>query len=155
MRRRCSPRVVMSSGLEARASDPECRQEMRFRWVWDVDAMTVSIEFLSCRQGETGGNSHEIRGRTLARKPARTEHAARSCSFTAIPPRCGSETKVACVFSNPSEYQAALSRPHRQAFRITEQCFYVFHRPPRIEWQEVFPKKQAHDPFGEICWKIQ
>ena len=54
----------MSSGLEARASDPECRQEMRFRWVWDVDAMTVSIEFLSCREGETGAtrtNSGEER----------------------------------------------------------------------------------------------
>jgi hypothetical protein len=61
----------------------------------------------------------------------------------------------ACFVGNPSEYQAALSRPHWLAFRITEQRFCVFHRPPRIELREVFPKKQAHDPFGEICWKIQ
>jgi len=37
----------MSRGFEAKASDPECGQEQRFRWVWDVDAMTVSTEF-SC-----------------------------------------------------------------------------------------------------------
>jgi hypothetical protein len=41
----------MSSGLEVKASDPECGQELRFRWVWDVDAMTVSIEF-SCPVGK-------------------------------------------------------------------------------------------------------
>ena len=41
----------MSSGFEAKASDPESGQESRFRWVWDVDAMTASIEF-SCPVGK-------------------------------------------------------------------------------------------------------
>ncbi len=41
----------MSSVVETIASDPECREELRFRWVRDVDAMTVSMEF-SCPVGE-------------------------------------------------------------------------------------------------------
>jgi len=43
----------MSSGFEAKASYPGSgqEQEQRFRWVWDVIAMTVSIEF-SCPVGK-------------------------------------------------------------------------------------------------------
>jgi hypothetical protein len=41
----------VSSSFEAKASYSESGQEQRFRWVWDVDAMTVSIEF-SCPVGK-------------------------------------------------------------------------------------------------------
>ena len=48
----CSLRVAMSSVFEeTKGSDPESRQELRFRWVRDVDAMMVSIDF-SCPVGE-------------------------------------------------------------------------------------------------------
>jgi hypothetical protein len=117
--------------------------------------MMVSIQWSCPISEEKSGQLASNMGKNIGSKirANRTRGAESSCCSDSTAEWLRKER--ACFFGNPSEYQAALSRPHRLSFRITEQRFCAFHRPPRIELGELFPKKQAHDPFGEICWKIQ
>jgi hypothetical protein len=100
------------SSLETKGSVPDIVQWLSFRWVRGVDAMTVSIESSCPISAEKSGQLASNRGKNIGPKiRANGTRGAES-------PFCSDSTAV-WLRGNPSEYQAALSRPHRPAFRIT------------------------------------